>query len=139
MKNVTFTNLKASGKDSFLYRTAEMGDIVEVEIEYSANESLSRRGIWVRVTPMKLEQRDGYVSRSFALFSGFTVFVERLQRSKPSALLAKAERLDPQVKAIAAVFILEQAKAKSLVREIFGIEAPASAAPAQYVPAGGVE
>lgn len=127
MKNVTFTNLVASGKDSFRYRTGDTGDVIEVEINYN-NGSASRRhrGLWARVTPITLSE--GCIS--YTLMSGFAVMVEALERARPSALIAKAERLDPQAKAIAETFAIDQAKAKEMVREIFGL-APAA------VPAGG--
>lgn len=131
--NVQLTNLKLSGKDSYVYRTAETGEVIEVEVKYSTGMSLSHRGIWVSVSPITYEQHDGYRSKSFALCSGVSIMVERLDRFKPSALFAKAERLDGQVIQLAQLFaITTKEEVKASIREVFGLPAPTTNAPARY-------
>lgn len=132
--NVQLTNLKPKGKDTFIYRTGDTGDVIEVEVEYSSGAG-HNRGIWVRVQPVTLS--DG--CKSFMLFSGFSVMVEPLERSKPSALAAAAAKLDPQAIQLAQLFTVDKGQAKEAVRELYGLQAPATKAPAQFVPTGGAQ
>lgn len=132
--NVQLKNLKFSAKDGFIYRTGDTGNIIEVTVDYN-NGSASRRhrGIWVHVQPWTISEE----TRSTDLMSGIAIMVERLERAKPTALAAAAERLDHDAIALAALFIVDKNEAKAAIRELYGIPAPASAAPPQYVPAGG--
>lgn len=137
--NVQLKNFKQQKDGDFVYRTGEIGDVIEVEVTYD-NGSMRRssRGIWVRVGPMTYTRSEsGNLMKSFTLCSGLSVMIERLERSKPSALLAAAAKLDHDAIALAALFIVDKNEAKAAIRELYGIPAPVSAAPPQYVPAGG--
>ena len=108
------TNLKQR-KDEYRYDSGTDGKIVRVEVTYEKHDRLSLRGVWVRVSPIEIQQRDGYTSETHELFGGMkSVQAMQLARSTPRVLVAIAEKIDPIAPELAVLFA---AQGKDTCRE----------------------
>jgi hypothetical protein len=102
-------NFKWTRGGSLLYRTAETGDVLEVEVRYELGNGPVQRGIKVAVTPVKISNTDGVPFRSQLIFgdtkrSGRKLHVVTLKRKNDKALVNVAELLDEKAPEIAKAF-----------------------------------
>jgi hypothetical protein len=90
--------------DKFIYADQPEGDAVECEVWYSKGGAnyfsggSDRRGVYVSFRNVKIERRDGIVTRSFVLFgSGVKHFALPLERKSDKQLQRVADLVSPYV------------------------------------------
>jgi hypothetical protein len=116
-------NLQLRHDGTYRYRTADIGNVVTVEIYYYKSDNLRRRGISVHVTPQ--EVRDGCVST--VLLSGYSVFAMQLARKNDKLVAQVASKLDEKVPEIARLFEAGlKAESKALVETLLRAEVVAA-------------
>lgn len=97
-------NFKLDKSDSYKFRTAPEGKLIQVEVDYRKGSSPHYRGLYLRVSPLEVEKHSDHTITKFGIFSGVSIFVSRLPRKNDKALLALAEQVDPLVPAIVKSF-----------------------------------
>jgi hypothetical protein len=118
--------------DTFEYRDKAEGNAVEVRLAFSeggtnfATYKKEAKGLYVHLTPMHVEIRNGMVSKQIGLFgdikaSGAKVLVLAMARRNAKALDAVAERLDPIVPELCTLFRDDPAKAFNKIVELFPV------------------
>jgi hypothetical protein len=116
MKNL---RLKTRGGDaSYIYTTAETGNLIAVSVYYLKMDNIRRRGMYVQVQPE--EHKDGCVS--FALFSGFSVLAVQAPRKNDKLLAQVATRVDDIAPQVAEMFQTgKKDEAKALLLGMFEV------------------
>ncbi|MGD0904954.1 MAG: hypothetical protein ABR924_18780 [Terracidiphilus sp.] len=115
---------------TFMYSTGDEGLVIEFEIEYRLGgwggfDWQNRpRGIYIDVTPAKLEKRDGYTSRIWTVsvggsdkISGGWIFLEPLARLSRKKILQAAQFFDEFAPVVANMWLTDTAAAKKLLFE----------------------
>ena len=112
-------NLKPRG-GRFRYRSAEIGPVVNVTVQYEKGEQnffsgeRPLRGIYVIVSTSELvEVAPGRIAESFKVFGekGFRALVMELGRGNPKKFMAVSQAIDPLAPEIARLFEAGQAVA----------------------------
>ncbi len=115
---------KPGKTDKYIYRTGDIGEIVEVEVYYSLGGTnmfqgtTEPRGVYVSISPMTLERSaSGNLMQSFGLFSGIKKCVKSLPKKSDKAVLAVAQDIDTHAPYAAELFAKDKRAAINFLAE----------------------
>lgn len=119
-------NLKLDASGDYVYATGTEGPIIELAVEYDLggwgflSGKERARGIYVKITPVVIELKNGYSTRCYKLGgnqsqSGGYLLIQELPRKNAKKLLAAAEFLDAAAPVIAETWKTNRSSALSLL------------------------
>lgn len=115
-------HLQLKHDGTYRYRTADIGNVITLEIYYYKADNPNRRGVSVQVRPETIE--DGRIST--VLLSGFSVFALQMARKNDKLVAGVAAKLDAQAPEIARLFEAGQkSESKALVETLLRAEVAA--------------
>lgn len=127
---VNMVSRRSSGT-RYEYHSVTIGDGVEITVTYYDDKLFPslRKGIYIGIAPIRLERRDGYVTKTFIAYSGFRFLVKELKRFNRKQLAAIAETVDNVVIQAAEAFAAgNEAEAVRLIKRELGLLQNESAA-----------
>ena len=117
-------NFTDRGPRGFRFDTAPEGTIARLQVYYSKGGhnmftfKEEPRGIYVSLSPMKVEVKDNNIRiESFTVLSGTKFFALELKRASPKKLAAVASALDADAPAIASLFLTDRDAALAMLRD----------------------